>query len=123
MSRQGRLRFDGELGGRRFGDENGGFFCFGQGMGFGLGWWKLMTTVVSVVVVWLLWWLFRPWVVEDDADVEDEAAKISMEEQTHLTTIQTTKKVLISGSVIFSYCSFSILSHLIVVDEQTPISY
>ena len=104
-------------------ETNGGFFWFGQGMGFGLGWWKLMTTVVSVVVVWLLWWLFRPWVVEDDADVEDEAAKISMEEQTHLTTIQTTKKVLISGSVIFSYCSFSILFHLIAVDEQTPISY
>ena len=61
--------------------------------------------------------------MEDDADVEDEAAKISMEEHTHLTTIQTTKKVLISGSVIISYCSLSISFHLIAVDEQTPISY
>ena len=61
--------------------------------------------------------------MEDDADVENEAAKILMEEQTHLTTIQTTKKVLISGSVIISYYSLSISFHLIAVDEQTPISY
>ena len=102
MSRQGRLRFDGELGGRRFGDENGGFFCFGQGMGFGLGWWKLMTTVVSVVVVWLLWWLLRPWVVEDDADVKDQAAKISVEEQTHLTTVVSV--VVLLGLISFMMC-------------------
>ena len=97
-------------------ETNGGFFWLDRGWVSALGggsWWRL----------WFQWWLFQPWAVEDDADVEDEAAKISMEEQTHLTTIQTTKKVLISGSVIFSYCSFSILFHLIAVDEQTPISY